>query len=102
MQSGKGCIVEAPQGWSMQMHQSGIYSATFSGKPNSGIIDVPVRGFEFGGIHIQVPYRSRPIYFKKPNQCCLFVERYILWTHSTAINSLHYSGAWTYNYTADG
>lgn len=103
MQSGKGYIVRAPNGWSLTNASQGVYQGSFVGQPNNGVIPVPAAKGSNNFNLIGNPYPSAidiDKFILDPTNAAIFEGTVYLWTHNTAISNT-IPGNQVYNYTSD-
>ncbi len=103
MNAAKGYIVRAPNGWNLNNATNGVYTGTFQGVPNNGIIPVQVAKGNSNSNLIGNPYPSAidiDKFILDPANAAIFDGTIYLWTHNTAISS-SIPGNDVYNYTAD-
>lgn len=103
MAPGQGYIIRAPQGWSATNETQGVFTATFNGVPNTGVIPVTIQ--KAGGNYnlIGNPYPSAidiDAFLTDANNRNIVNGTVYVWTHNTAISSTT-PGNYVYNYTSD-
>jgi hypothetical protein len=103
MESAKGYIVRAPQGWSATNESSGVYEGSFTGVSNTGIVPIEIKKGNSTYNLIGNPYPSAiniDVFLEDENNAAVVNGTIYLWTHNTVISGAT-SGSATYNYTID-
>jgi hypothetical protein len=103
MEAGRGYIIRAPIGWSVSNASSGVYSGSFKGTPNNGVIPATIEKGAGTYNLIGNPYPSAidiDTFLTDPANTGIVNGTVYLWTHNTAISAATPGNA-IYNYTAD-
>ncbi len=101
MQAGRGYIIRAPQ--TNSITSPSIFSGSFVGTPNNGVINYTVENAASNLNLIGNPYPSAidiDAFLNDASNAAVVNGTIYLWTHNT-LPSNQIPGNWTYNYTSD-